>query len=175
MKKLLAYLVFALVVLLVPNNLVEANNEQSIEENTPVIVVSNIPKHKYICLEELKEDEKQQVEDEHSPVLYENINIGFGLIAEFSEDVHEYLEEEIVIPSTVVNSNTIYDVFTTAELELIFRVVEAETYGNHYEEHLHVANVIFNRLRGVGNSYWGKNITEVLTSPHQFMVVTNGF
>ena len=68
--------------------------------------------------------------------------------------------------------SSIYSVFTEAELNLLYHVVEAETYGNHYEEHLHVANVIFNRLR---SGEWGTTLTEILTSPYQFMVVTNGF
>ena len=91
-------------------------------------------------------------------------------------------EELILIPNVVneetvdvvetmsVTEQTIYDVYSNTELDMLFRVVEAETYGWYYENHRNVANVIFNRVR----TGWG-SLTKVLTAPYQFEVVTTGF
>ena len=69
-----------------------------------------------------------------------------------------------------ISECSMYDFFTDEELEFLYQVVEAETYGWYYENHRNVANVIFNRMR----TGWG-TLIEVLTQPNQFAVVTNGF
>ena len=71
-----------------------------------------------------------------------------------------------------ISECSIYSVFTEEELDLLFRVVEAETYGWGYENHRNVANVIFNRLKTGWNDGTLKGI---LTAKNQFAVVTTGF
>ena len=69
-----------------------------------------------------------------------------------------------------ISECSIYDFFTDEELDMLYRVVEAESYGWYYENHRNVANVIFNRMK----TGWG-TLVEVLTQPNQFAVVTTGF
>jgi len=90
------------------------------------------------------------------------------------EDTIGFLSEQVEIMTTqnidIITYTSIYTEFNDYERELLFRVVEAEAYGCHYENYRNIANVIFNRMR----SGWGNLIT-VLTSPYQFKVVTTGF
>lgn len=66
---------------------------------------------------------------------------------------------------------TIYEAFTELELDLLFRIVEAETLGSGYRPKENVASVIFNR-REQG---WGKqNLLDILTQQNQFKVYTTG-
>ncbi len=67
---------------------------------------------------------------------------------------------------------SIYSILTEEELDLLYRIVEAETYGCLYENHRNVANVIFNRL---DCHFCGNTLTEILTYPNQFKVYTTGF
>lgn len=60
---------------------------------------------------------------------------------------------------------TIYDVFTLEEINLICRVVETETYQCDFESKVNVANVVFNRLE---NGAFGETIKEVVTAKNQF-------
>lgn len=66
---------------------------------------------------------------------------------------------------------TIYDYFTDKELDLLFRVVQAEI-GDEYsfEQKCNVASVIFNRLE---NKRFPNTIEEILTSD-QFSTIFNG-
>lgn len=66
---------------------------------------------------------------------------------------------------------TIYDVFSDEELDLMFRVVQAEI-GDEYsfEQKVHVANVIFNR---VAHYKFPDTLKEVLI-PSQFSTISSG-
>lgn len=66
---------------------------------------------------------------------------------------------------------TIYDVFSDEELNLLFRVVHAEI-GDEwsFEQKVNVANVIFNRVE---SDYFGDSLTTVLI-PGQFSTISNG-
>ena len=66
---------------------------------------------------------------------------------------------------------SLYDTYSEKELELLFRVVEAETRGGDVESKSHVASVIFNRLKA---GWWGGNLTKNLMGKNQFAVVTSG-
>lgn len=79
------------------------------------------------------------------------------------------VEERLEICST--NKTTLYDVYSEEELELLFRVVEAEATDYGIECKSHVASVIFNRV----NSGWKDgDLTKNLMSKRQFAVITNG-
>ena len=66
---------------------------------------------------------------------------------------------------------TIYDDFSIKELELLFRIVQAEA-GDEwdFDEKANVASVIFNRL----NSGKYNSLTHVLTAPKQFSPYASG-
>jgi hypothetical protein len=66
---------------------------------------------------------------------------------------------------------TIYDIFTDEELDLLFRVVEAEIGGSYsFEQKCNVVSVIYNRIE---HESFGSSINEVL-SPSQFQTIRNG-
>ena len=61
--------------------------------------------------------------------------------------------------------NSIYDCFTEEEINLIFRVVETETFECDFDSKVNVANVVFNRLE---HGEFGKTIKEIITTKNQF-------
>lgn len=65
---------------------------------------------------------------------------------------------------------TIYDCFTDAELDLLFRVVQAEIGDYSFEQRVNVANVIYNRIF---HEKFGDTMNEVLI-PSQFATIENG-
>lgn len=67
-------------------------------------------------------------------------------------------EEEIV-----EEKDTIYDLFSEEEIQLLFRTVETETYGADYESKKNVASVILNRYENSDIS-----LKQIITSPNQF-------
>ena len=91
-----------------------------------------------------------------------------GLLTEIVTSLSIENNEIVIIPDTFT---TIYTEFTPAELEFLFKVVEAETPGCTYENHRNVANVIFNRLRC---HFMGTTLTGILIAENQFQVVTTG-
>ena len=60
---------------------------------------------------------------------------------------------------------TIYDIFTPEEINLICRVVETETYQCNFESKVNVACVVFNRLE---DGTFGETIKEIVTAKNQF-------
>lgn len=66
---------------------------------------------------------------------------------------------------------TLYDTYSEEELELLFRVVEAEATDYDVECKSHVASVIFNRLKA---GWWGGDLTKSIMAKRQFEVITNG-
>ena len=65
---------------------------------------------------------------------------------------------------------TIYDCFTKQELDLLFKVVQAEIGDYSFEQKVNVANVIFNR---VYHECFGETLNDVLI-PSQFATISNG-
>ena len=66
---------------------------------------------------------------------------------------------------------TLYNTYSEKELELLFRVVEAEATDYCIECKSHVASVIFNRLKA---GWWGGDLAKSLMAKNQFEVITNG-
>ena len=60
---------------------------------------------------------------------------------------------------------TVFDVFSEEEVQLIFRVVEIETYDQDFISKANVASVVFNRFY---SGEFGDTITEVITADKQF-------
>lgn len=66
---------------------------------------------------------------------------------------------------------TIYDKFTQSELDLLFKVVQAEIgRGYSFEQKCNVVSVIYNRL---ADPRFGNTIDKILVA-HQFSVIGNG-
>ena len=65
---------------------------------------------------------------------------------------------------------TIYDCFTEQELDLLFRVVQAEIGDYSFEQKVNVANVIFNRI---AHEKFGDTLKDIL-APSQFATISNG-
>lgn len=66
---------------------------------------------------------------------------------------------------------TLYNTYSAEELELLFRVVEAEATDYDVKCKSHVASVIFNRLKA---GWWNGNLKKSLLAKRQFEVITNG-
>lgn len=71
---------------------------------------------------------------------------------------------------TIEPPETIYDYFSDKEVELLFRVVEAEATAGGFNEKANVASVIFNRLSHEG---FGDTLNEILV-PKQFSPLKDG-
>lgn len=70
----------------------------------------------------------------------------------------------------VETPKTIYDAFTDEELDLLFRVVQAEIGNYDFDEICNVVSVIYNR---VNHQFFGDELSTVLTYD-QFATISNG-
>lgn len=76
-----------------------------------------------------------------------------------------------ILDSLKKERKKIYTDFSDDELDLLFRVVEAEVTEGDIECKSHVASVIFNRLK----NGWNKgNLVSILKAKNQFSVVSSG-
>lgn len=78
---------------------------------------------------------------------------------------------EPVTTHPFASTDSLYMEFTEEELELLFRIVEAEVTGGTIETKANVASVIFNRLEA---GWWGGDLKSNLLAEKQFEVITNG-
>lgn len=132
---------------------VEVNNTVHIEQSETVAVAEKIQDY-----EILKEELKRRLEDINRTyskkewfLAYKDIIDEYGDVLDFSE--------------------TIYDLFTEEELDLLFRVVQAEIGDEHsFEQKVNVACVIFNRWK---HDQFQDTLAEILI-PSQFSVISNG-
>lgn len=67
--------------------------------------------------------------------------------------------------------DALYDAYSAEELELLFRVVEAEATGHGVMCKSHVASVIFNRIQA---GWHEGDLTKNLLATRQFAVITDG-
>ena len=99
------------------------------------------------------------------PERVEVPDVGDVLIKEAYEHVQDHLE------TFAEKKKTLYDTYTEKELELLFRVVEAEATDYCVDCKSNVASVIFNRLKA---GWWGGDLTKNIMAKRQFEVITNG-
>ncbi|MDD5901722.1 MAG: cell wall hydrolase [Lachnospiraceae bacterium] len=78
---------------------------------------------------------------------------------------------EPIVTHPFATSHSLYTEFTEEELELLFRIVEAEVTGGTVETKANVASVIFNRLEA---GWWDGDLKSNLLARNQFEVVANG-
>lgn len=82
-----------------------------------------------------------------------------------------YKELQVEYSEWIDIDETIYDVFTEEELELLFRIVEAEvTSERHFDSKANVASVIFNRLE---SENFPNDLVSILTQKSQFATYSN--
>ena len=107
---------------------------------------------------------KNKIEYEYRKLMQERLN---------AEDKREwYLKYKAFIEKSEYEDKpeTIYDYFSKQELDLLFRVVQAEIGDYSFEQKVNVANVILNR---VDHEQFGESLSEVLI-PSQFSTISNG-
>lgn len=117
--------------------------EEEIKEEVPMKTI-----------EELKNEEFNKKLDEIKYVELSNKE-WFKIYKELSQEYAEWIN----LPETI------YDVFSEEEINLICRVVETETFDQDFDSKVNVACVVFNRLE---SGKFGDSITEIVTSPKQF-------
>lgn len=107
-----------------------------------------------------KKSKKQIKKEEFESRLnnIDNISDNEEWFIEYKELLSKYAEW-IYLPETV------FDVFTEDEVNLICRMVETECYGQDFDPKVNVACVAFNRLY---SENFGDTITEIITRPKQF-------
>lgn len=104
------------------------------------------------------------IENEYRKLMIERIK---------AEDKREwYLKYKAFIEKSEYEDKpeTIYDCFAEQELDLLFRVVQAEIGDYSFEQKVNVVNVILNR---VDHEQFGESLSEVLI-PSQFSTISNG-
>lgn len=118
-----------------------------------------------VVIKEKTELEIAQEEYETKLANLNNMNLSKGeWFKQYKSLVNEY-------GNILGKSSTIYDRFTQSELDLLFRVVQAEI-GSQYtfEQKCNVVSVIYNRL---ADNRFGNTIGEILVG-HQFSTISNG-
>ena len=106
---------------------------------------------------------KNKIEYEYRKLMQERLN---------SEDKKEWFlrYKEFINNSDYEDKpENIYDCFTKQELDLLFRVVQAEIGDYSFEQKVNVANVIFNR---VYHERFGETLNDVLI-PSQFSTISS--
>ena len=107
---------------------------------------------------------RNSIENDYRQLMKERLN---------AEDKREwYLKYKAFIEKSQYEDKpeTIYDCFTEQELDLLFRVVQAEIGDYSFEQKINVANVVFNRI---AHERFGETLNEVLI-PSQFATISNG-
>ena len=107
---------------------------------------------------------ESHIENDYRQLMKERLN---------AEDKREWFlkyKEFMDNPKFEDKPETIYDCFTEQELDLLFRVVQAEIGNYSFDQKVNVANVILNR---VYHERFGESLSEVLI-PSQFSTISNG-
>lgn len=97
------------------------------------------------------------------PYDFENIDQKMSWFITYKGIISKY-------PQEIHNTTTIYDTYSSAELDLLFRIVQCEV-GDEYDfdEKTNVVSVIFNRCHK-----YNASITQVLTAKKQFTPYLTG-
>lgn len=114
------------------------------------------------------EPEEDVVSEREQEMYDEMIRIAY--IEDRKEWFIEYKKLFDKYPEFLAKQESIYDVYSDAELEKIFRTVEAEATGGTFQDKVNVAVTIFNRI---DNEKFGSTIDEVIT-PDQFSPLQDG-
>ena len=114
------------------------------------------------------EPEEDVVSEREQEMYDEMIRVAY--IENRKEWFIEYKKLFDKYPEFLAKQESIYDVYSDAELEKLFRTVEAEATGGTFQDKVNVAVTIFNRI---DNEEFGSTIDEVITSD-QFSPLLDG-
>lgn len=114
------------------------------------------------------EPEEDAVSEREQEMYDEMIRVAY--IEDRKEWFIEYKKLFDKYPEFLAKQESIYDVYSDAELEKLFRTVEAEATGGTFQDKVNVAVTIFNRI---DNEEFGSTIDEVITSD-QFSPLLDG-
>ena len=114
------------------------------------------------------EPEEDVVSEREQEMYDEMIRVAY--IEDRKEWFIEYKKLFDKYPEFLAKQESIYDVYSDAELEKLFRTVEAEATGGTFQDKVNVAVTIFNRIN---NEEFGSTIDEVITSD-QFSPLLDG-
>ena len=106
------------------------------------------------------EDIYHKIDKEVSAIPYDFFLEKYEWFKEYKKIIDKYPKAMFV---------TIYDVFTKEELDLLFRVVQAEVGDYDFMSEANVASVILNR-----HYYYKTDLTSILLAEYQFATITNG-
>ena len=106
------------------------------------------------------EDIYHKIDKEVSAIPYDFFLEKYEWFKEYKKIIDKYPKAMFV---------TIYDVFTKEELDLLFRVVQAEVGDYDFMSEANVASVILNR-----HYYYKTDLTSRLLAEYQFATITNG-
>ena len=114
------------------------------------------------------EPEEDVVSEREQEMYDEMIRVAY--IEDRKEWFIEYKKLFDKYPEFLAKQESIYDVYSDAELEKLFRTVEAEATGGTFQDKVNVAVTIFNRIN---HEEFGSTIDEVIT-PDQFSPFMDG-
>lgn len=122
-------------------------------------------------------EEKEEVKEEKSEleIAKEEYDTKLNTLNSMNLSKEEWFKEYKILMEEysyiISKPQTIYDKFTQSELDLLFRVVQAEI-GSEYsfEQKCNVVSVIYNRL---SSELFGNRINDILVG-HQFSTISNG-
>ena len=114
------------------------------------------------------EVEEDTVSERQREMYDEMIRVAY--IEDRKEWFIEYKKLFDKYPEFLAKQESIYDVYSDAELEKLFRTVEAEATGGTFQDKVNVAVTIFNRIN---HEEFGSTIDEVIT-PDQFSPFMDG-
>ena len=142
-------------------NAIPTGEEVEVIENKPdisppPISIESKPQEIQLTEEEIIEKKYEELICKRSIIKCDSKKEWF---LEYKKLIKEY-EEWCDPPETV------FDVFTEEEVNLICRVVETECYDQNFDSKANVASVVFNRLE---SGDFGDSITEIITKKKQFV------
>lgn len=114
------------------------------------------------------EPEEDAVSEREQEMYDEMIRVAY--IEDRKEWFIEYKKLFDKYPEFLAKQESIYDVYSDAELEKLFRTVEAEATSGTFQDKVNVAVTIFNRIN---HEEFGSTIDEVIT-PDQFSPFMDG-
>lgn len=151
-------------ILVVAFNQVKTSQETNESEN---VEVDNVEKEE-IEVEAIEEKTELEIAQEEYDAKLTNLNSMNLSKEEWFMQYKQLIKE---YGDILGRPESIYDKFTQQELDLLFRVVQAEI-GSEYsfEQKCNVVSVIYNRL---ADERFGNTIGEILVG-HQFSTINNG-
>lgn len=173
-KRIIAILLLSVMMVCLITPFISNLEQNNLLINTVVLnVTKNIPNKKAVVVENPKLDIQRKLNNYIDSEI-EKMNSELNII-ELIKDKKEWFiayKKLINCYSSVLDSpETIYDYYTAEELDLLFRVMQAEA-GDEYsfEAKVNVASIIFNRL--MSDKYSG-NMFAVLVED-QFQSIEDG-